>query len=82
MVLMHVDMLGPVDSLTPVDSSVGNKCEGVCGSRRFHKAEGRSSSHGSAVLVTAVLYISHVGRRVRINLLLKLVVFKCTCVCF
>lgn len=28
MVLMHVDILGPVDSLTPVDSSVGNKCEG------------------------------------------------------
>lgn len=28
MVLMHVNMLGPVDSLTPVDSSVGSKCEG------------------------------------------------------
>lgn len=38
----------------PSDSG-GNKCDGVCGSRRFHKAEGRSSSHGSAVLVTAVL---------------------------
>lgn len=54
MVLMHVDMLGPVDSLTPVDSSVGSKCEGVCGSRRFHKAEGRSSSHGSAAPVIAI----------------------------